>query len=129
MIPRNGPFIIAIEFVPKRKCPNHGLTEVQLTKEGLPIYRVTVVRERREEQTQDTLAHEFGHVIASIFRTEASAKDPRFGSNRENVDIDTLNIGERCALYDAEREAWDFAIKIRPSVNRRQMRESLETYV
>jgi len=130
MIPPKGAFIVTIEFVPKKDCLTQGITDVGLEPtSGLPLYTVKVARDRREERMQDALAHELGHVVANIFRTVAAVHDPRSGESRENIQTDNLSIAERCALFDSEREAWDFAIKIRPSVNLREMRESLESYI
>lgn len=83
----------------------------------------------------DGLAHELGHVVAEIFETEACENDPRTiaakgayaGKQRMVWDIFGPEPGERERMTAAEREAWEFAGKMR-NIDVKMRDLALESY-
>jgi hypothetical protein len=86
------------------------------------------VERDRPETILNSLAHELGHFVALCYQLPAAKADPRVNdpTNRYNRQGGTLKEGR--AVLRAEREAWRLALKIRPQINRREMKRDLETY-
>src|SRR6266576_4299798 len=69
------------------------------------------------------LAHELGHVVASLVETKANADDPRCMpvGNRLMVNADL-------AVRASEREAWEIAREIEPNLDGQEANKLLATY-
>src|SRR6266576_2452839 len=70
-----------------------------------------------------TLAHELGHVVASLAETKANADDPR-----------SMPVGNRLvanadlAVRASEREAWEIAREIAPNLDQQEADKLLASY-
>ena len=79
----------------------------------------------------DTTAHEFGHVLSSLFETAANNADPR----RHPTPMQRLLLNAGLVppepmqrMVDAETEAWDFAQKMFADLKPESREEALKTY-
>lgn len=86
-----------------------------------------------EGNNASTLAHELGHVVAHIYKTNASQADDiaqKVGGLLSMVA--PLNVGDfKDAMFiklEAEKEAWEIARKIYPDLNPADEKEALGSY-
>jgi hypothetical protein len=70
-----------------------------------------------------SLAHELGHVVGYLAKTPASMNDPR---SKPMGNRWTPNAGD--AVRASEREAWDIARQIDPTIDPIEEQRALETY-
>lgn len=135
MKPINKAFICEIKFVSKAHLPkgtgNSGSMEVGLHPEFGRMFFIKVAHHQKESRMQDFLAHELGHVMADIFRTDAAKSDPRIGTaSKPGKDSRKYRArAERAAIKRNEEEAWVFGRKIRPQINSNRIRLALESYL
>jgi hypothetical protein len=76
----------------------------------------------------ESTAHEFGHVLASIFETPARTKDPRHMNSVVSKLIKMGIMPPNQAMVDAEAEAWDFAQKMYADLDPATRKANLDTY-
>jgi hypothetical protein len=122
MKPLNKTFRCEIQFVSKARLSRGiggGESAVALSPSGSKLFHVKVAHHQKESRMQDFLAHELGHVVQEIFRTDAAKNDPR---------IRRLSRVERRRIVRAEEEAWVFGKKIRPQVNTLRTLRAVESY-
>jgi hypothetical protein len=75
------------------------------------------------ESMKTSLAHELGHVVATLANTKANADDPR---SKPMGNRWTEEPGE--AVVNAEREAWEIARLIAPDLDEREAARNLASY-
>ena len=66
-----------------------------------------------------SLAHELGHVLGGIFKTEAHQADPRTTHGRS---------GNVSGIIESEREAWELGALIYPALDKAEAAKNLATY-
>lgn len=66
-----------------------------------------------------SLAHELGHVLGGIFKTEAHQADPRTTNGRS---------GDVAGIIASEREAWDLGALVYPALDKAEAAHNLATY-
>lgn len=94
-------------------------------KDGTVMFDVHVEKCRKDEQTIARLTHEFGHLVAQVMQTDANCNDPRY----YKPFVDQMTPTERAEMYEVEREAWEFARRIWPTVSRAEERNALAEYL
>jgi hypothetical protein len=102
-------------------------------KQGyLGLYMVDVFpSDIHEDKLVDIAAHEFGHVLATLFGTPGALGDPRRGATpqmRHALATDTAPLEVIQRSVDAEAEAWDFAQKMWPDLDPATREANLNTY-
>lgn len=83
-----------------------------------------------QDNPADSLAHELGHVVSSIFNTEAVRNDPRTQPNmgmRDLYNKNHVSPKEVQAMVALETEAWDYAEMMR-HVDPETREDALDSY-
>jgi hypothetical protein len=110
-------------------CPHGQNSTCHFSKDAHGKWRGRIRIERDWPETMlDSLAHELGHALAFWYDLPAAMRDPRVGDPTDRYNRKGGTLKESRAVLRAEREAWGLALKIRPQINRREIRKSLETY-
>lgn len=79
----------------------------------------------------DAAAHEFGHVLSSVFRVPGGMhEDPRSNAEFLNkaVPFFSANKDQATRLYANEVLAWKIAEKIKPDLDQAEKARCLDTY-
>jgi hypothetical protein len=70
-----------------------------------------------------SLAHELGHVVGYLSKSPITMEDPRSKPMGNRWTADPAN-----AMRAAEREAWDIAEEIDPTIDKEEAKRALGTY-